>query len=202
MLAAALRASTDDPEVAPLPQRNDEAILATWRRFAPLIQRTLVRLLGPDEEVNDLAQEAFLQLHRSVSALRSPKALRPFVDGIAVHLAVHELRRRRVRQTQVLLPGQGPLPERSFSADPEARETMAGLLEVVGRLRPGDQEIFVLWQIEGLEQTDIAAVTGLSISTVRRRVRRIRRRVGTLVKGDARLAAYAERASGQLSGRA
>ena len=174
-------------------RRDEVAILAAWRRFGPLVQRTLERLLGSDEEVRDLSQEAFLQLYRSVSALRSPKAIRPFVDGIAVRLALHELRRRRVRGRQVLVPGQGLLPPRSTSADPEAREAMAHLMSMVGRLRAADQEIYVLSQIQGLEQTEISAATRLSISTVRRRLRRIRGRIDALVNADPALASYVQR---------
>jgi RNA polymerase sigma-70 factor, ECF subfamily len=182
------------PRTSELAPRDDEAIMSAWRRFGPLVERTLQRMLGSDEDVRDLSQEAFLQLYRSVPALRSAKAIRPFVDGIAVHLALHELRRRRMRARQVLLPGQGPIPQRTISADPEARQAMERLLRLVRRLRGVDQELFVLRQIEGLEQTDIATITGLSISTVRRHLRRIRRRIDLMVSADPALAAYAERA--------
>jgi RNA polymerase sigma-70 factor (ECF subfamily) len=174
--------------------RPDEAILAAWRRFGPLVRRTLAKMLGPDEEVRDLSQEAFLQLHRCVRALRSPDAIRAFVTGIAVRLALQEIRRRRVRGGQVLVPGQGLVPPASTSADPEAREAMARLMEVVGRLRAADRDLFVLRQIDGLEQSEICAATSMSISTVRRRLRRLERRIGSLVYADPALAYYAERA--------
>lgn len=184
-----------DAALAVRETRDEAAVLDAWRRLGPLVNRTLSRMLGGDDEVvQDLSQEAFLQLYQSAPALRSPKAIRPFVDGIAVHLALHELRRRRVRQGQLLVPGQGPLPPRTFDADPEAREAVAALLDLIGRLRPADRQLFVLWQVEGLDQTEISAATGLSISTIRRRLRRIRRRITSLVRTEPALAAYAERA--------
>lgn len=171
-----------------------ELALAAWRRFGPMVHRTLSRMLGSDEEVRDLSQEAFLQLYQSALPLRTRKLLRPFVDGIAMNLARGEIRRRRVRSEQLLVPGQGPLRQTSTSADPEAREVMASLLRLVGRLGPADREMFVLREIERLEQTDICSATNLSISTVRRRLRRLRRRIESLLHADPALAPYADRA--------
>jgi RNA polymerase sigma factor (sigma-70 family) len=175
--------------------RETDTLLAAWRRFRPLVRWVMVKMLGADDEdVRDLSQEAFLQLQRSAGALRSPESLRPFVTGIAIRVALREVRRRRVRSGQVLVPGQGLLPLASTNADPEAREAVTRLLRLVGRLRAADQQMFVLRQIEGREQTEICAATRLSISTVRRRLRRLQRRIEILVGADPVLAAYAERA--------
>jgi RNA polymerase sigma-70 factor (ECF subfamily) len=171
-----------------------DTLAAAWRRFGPLVRGTLLKMLGPDEEIRDLSQEAFLQLYRSVPGLRSPDAIRPFVVGIAVRLALYEIRRRRVRGRPVLLPGQGPVPASSTTEDPEAREVMAGLLRVVGRLSAADRYLFVLREIEGLEQAQISEATQLSVSTVRRRLWRLQRRIATIVNTDPTLSAYAERA--------
>ena len=106
-----------------------EALAAAWRRFRPMVRWVLVKMLGADDEdIRDLSQDAFLQLHRSVRGLRSPDAIRPFVTGIAIRVALREMRRRRVRSGQVLVPGQGLLPLASTQADPEAHEAMARLL--------------------------------------------------------------------------
>jgi RNA polymerase sigma-70 factor (ECF subfamily) len=193
ILTAARRAK-DAALAAEVIARPDEAIAATWRRFGPLVRRTLAKMLGPDEEVHDLSQEAFLQLYRSVPALRTPEAIRSFAAGIAVRLALQEKRRRRVRGGQVLVPGQAMVPLASTSADPEAREAVQRLQEVVGRLRAADQDLFVLRLIDGLEQTEISAATRMSISTVRRRLRRLERRLEILLHADPALADYADRA--------
>jgi RNA polymerase sigma-70 factor, ECF subfamily len=197
MLAESRRAK-DAALAARVIARPDEAILAAWRRFRPLVRWTLVKMLGPDDEdVRDLTQETFVQLYRSVQSLRSPAAIRSFAAGIAVRLALQETRRRRVRGGQVLVPGQAMLPLSSANADPEGREAMAGLVRVVAKLRPADRDMFVLRQILGFEQSEICAHTRMSISTVRRRLRRLQRRIDILTQADPALAAYTERAAGK-----
>lgn len=174
--------------------RPEAAIAATWRRFAPLVRWTLMKILGPDEDVRDLTQDAFVQLQRSVRALRSPESIRPFVTGLAIRVALREMRRRRVREGQVLVPGQGLVPLASTSADTDAREAMAHLVRVVSRLRPADRQMFRLRQLQGLDQQEICNTTGLSISTVRRRLRHLERRLEIQFRADPLLAPYAHRA--------
>lgn len=178
---------------------TNAAVLAAWRRFRPMVRRTLMRILGPDDELRDLSQEAFLQLYRSLGSLRSPEAMGSFVAGIAVRLALHEIRRRRVRGAQVLLPGQGPIPLEHTSHDPEAREAMERLREMLERLPAVDRDIFVLRQIDGLDQADIGAAIHLSVSTVRRRLRRLERRMDILLRADPALAGYVERGQRERS---
>jgi RNA polymerase sigma-70 factor (ECF subfamily) len=191
---AAARRARDAQLAARVIASPDDAIAEVWRRFRPLVRRILVKMLGTDEEVHDLSQEAFVQLYQSVRGLRSPEAIRSFVAGISVRLALQELRCRRVRGGQVLVPGQSLLPHHSINADPEAREAVARLLQLVGQLRETDQDIFMLRAIDGLEQTEISAATRMSVSTVRRRLRRLERRIEILVNNDPALADYAGRA--------
>lgn len=190
-LAAARRAKDAALAVRVMAQPDEDALIAAWRRFRGLVRQILRRMLGPVEEVRDLSQEAFLQFYRSIPGLRSPEAIRPFVAGIAVRLALEEIRRRRVRSGQVLVPGQGLVPPVSAQTDPEAREAVLRLYHAVGRLRAADQELFVMRLIDGLEHTEISAATRMSISTVRRRLRRLNRRLEILVQADPALAYYA-----------
>ena len=74
---------------------------------------------------------------------------------------------------------------------------MARLFELVGRLRAADRDMFVLRQVMGLEQLEICSATNLSISTVRRRLRRLQRRIEILTGAEPALADYADRAAGR-----
>jgi RNA polymerase sigma-70 factor (ECF subfamily) len=199
-LAAARRAKDTALAARVIATPDERTILAAWRRFRRMVRQILRKMLGPDEEVRDLSQEAFLQFCRSVPALRSPEAIRPFVAGIAARLALEEIRRRRVRGGQVLVPGQALVPPASTSTDPEAREAMARLYGLMDRLREPDRDLFVMRLVDGLEQSEISAATNMSISTVRRRLQRLQRRVDSLVSAEPALAAYAERAPRRVYG--
>lgn len=67
-----------------------------WRRFAPRVRQRLLRLLGAAQDFDDLVQDVFLQVFRSLRRLLHPHALEDFVLAVANNVARAEIRRRRV----------------------------------------------------------------------------------------------------------
>jgi RNA polymerase sigma-70 factor (ECF subfamily) len=148
---------------------------AVWQKFRPAVQITLKRLLGPGEDIADLTQDVFARFFGKVSELRNLDALRPFLIGIAFRRAREEIRRRHVRRSL------RPMIENHFredgrSWDPERRQTatrLVQLLEDLGR----DGMIYTLRVVEGRELAEVAATMKLSVSTVRRRLNRVVKRI-------------------------
>jgi RNA polymerase sigma-70 factor (ECF subfamily) len=153
-----------------------------WQRFRPVVQATLRRLLGPSEDINDLTQDVFARFFDKVGELRSLEALRPFVIGIAFRRAREEIRRRHVRRT--LRPMvESHFGDRPVFWDPAERQTAARLWSVLEQLGD-DGHIYALRVIEGQELAEIAAAVNLSISTVRRRLSRVTKRMERMAQTD------------------
>jgi RNA polymerase sigma-70 factor, ECF subfamily len=184
----------EDPLALPLPP-NEDAILAralmdgdrsaptlAWQRYRPVVQSTLKRLLGPGEDIADLTQDVFARFFDKVRELRSLDALRPFVIGIAFRRAREEIRRRHVRRT--LRPMvESHFGDRPVDWDPANRQTATRVFVVLSRLGV-DGQIYSLRIIEGRELSEIAAQMELSISTVRRRLARVTKRMERLAAND------------------
>jgi RNA polymerase sigma-70 factor (ECF subfamily) len=176
-----------------LVEGQKEAALAAWRRFNPLVHRTLRRMLGPGVDLQDLTQEVFLRFFGKIRELKKLESLRSFVMAIAVRRAQEEIKRRRVRRWFAPLLGEGILRPTTTEMDPEAREAIVHLYDTIDRLSVRDRTIYVLRYIEGLEQAEISAAIGLSISTVRRRLERLTKRVTSLMNSDPVLSQYLAR---------
>jgi RNA polymerase sigma-70 factor (ECF subfamily) len=152
-----------------------EAASTVWQRFRPAVQITLKRLLGPGEDIADLTQDVFARFFGKVSELRNLSAMRPFLIGIAFRRAREEIRRRHVRRSL------RPLIEDHFREDargwdPESRQTATRLVALLQDLGP-DGQIYALRVIEGRELAEVASTMNLSISTVRRRLGRVVKRI-------------------------
>ena len=80
--------------------------------------------------------------------------------------------------------------------DPEAREAIVHLYETIDRLNVRDRTIYILRFIEGLEQGEISQTMGISVSTVRRRLERLTKRVNSLMNSDPVLSQYLARRRG------
>jgi len=174
---------------------------AVWLTFGPGVHGLLRRLLGPDTETQDLAQEVFLRFFRKSDRVTAASSLKPFLFGICSRVAQEEMRRRRVHRW-LSLTSSGVLPERSVSnEDGGARDAVRNLYRILDCLSPSDRTVFVLRFIEQLELTDVAETLSLSFSTARRRIDRVWKRVRSQIEKDETLRAYLRTQDGESVGR-
>jgi RNA polymerase sigma-70 factor (ECF subfamily) len=172
--------------------RAGEAWAATtvWNRHSAMVYRLLDRALGSAHDSEDLTQEVFWRVFAAIHRLRDPAALRSFIYTTAVRMLRWHLRARRVRRFLMLSPA-GVLPEQPVRGeDSEGRELLQRFYRLLDHLAANDRTAYILRHVEELKLDEIAEVTGASLATVKRRVRRASERVAVLVKADADLAVY------------
>jgi RNA polymerase sigma-70 factor (ECF subfamily) len=172
--------------------RRGAAPLA-WRRFYPIVISTLRRLLGPGDDLPDLAQDVFARFFAKLRDLRKQGSIRAFVTGIAFRRAREEIKRRRVRRTSANLVLHH-LNELSLAriTDPERRHAAGRLYGMMSHLSENDRSAYTLRFVEGLELNEIALALQISLSTVRRSIRRASEQLDKLVRNDPMLASFSE----------
>jgi RNA polymerase sigma-70 factor (ECF subfamily) len=187
-------AGEDAALVLALRRGEARAELAAWNRFAPGVEATLRRLLGPGpaDERADLLQEVFIRFFARASTLREPAAVRGFLTGICLRVVSAEIAARRRRSWLRLTP-TGDAPEGAAGQrDDEAREAVRRYYRLLDHLRGEDRSIFVARTIEGLTLEEVAELHGVSVSTAQRRIERATARMALLVRRDPVLAAFVE----------
>lgn len=152
---------------------------ALFKRYARTVNGLAYRLLGRDEEVDDLVQEAFLSALRSLERLENPQAFAAWLCSILVRTA-HKTLRRRAMLTRLGLRRSTPIdPDLlvSRNAPPDVRSELAAIYGVLDRMRPEVRLALVLQRVEGLSVPEIAEQMNLSVSTVKRRLAVAERRL-------------------------
>jgi RNA polymerase sigma-70 factor (ECF subfamily) len=188
-------AGVEDADLARMAAAGDpRAASALWDRYSGLLRGILRRSLGPEGDVEDLLQEAFVGLFRTLPGLRDPELLRSFVAGTAFRIARSELRRRKVRRW-VSLTATGSLEEtpQPGASDPEARRAVKRLYELLDQLDNRGRMAFVLRHFEGYEMAELAQALRCSIATAKRSLTRVEGRLNAMVKRDPLLAVYLRR---------
>jgi RNA polymerase sigma-70 factor (ECF subfamily) len=145
---------------------------ALFKRHARTVNGLAYRLLGRDEEVDDLVQEAFLAALRSLDRLENPQAFAAWLCSILVRTA-HKTLRRRSMLTRLGLRRSAPIDPDvvvSHSAPPDVRSELAAIYSLLERMRPEVRVALVLHRVEGLSVPEIAERMALSVSTVKRRL--------------------------------
>ena len=174
-----------------LSQQDPEAQTVAWQRFAPMVNAMLTRTFGTGYDTEDLAQDIFLALFRSVHALREPRALKAYLLSITVRTIRYELRRKGSAR-RALIKHYALVADVWSSAPPsvEAREALVRFCRILNKLKSGDRMAFSLHFFDGLDLTAVSEALGVSMSTTKRRLARAKRWVARHSQRDAALVDY------------
>jgi RNA polymerase sigma-70 factor (ECF subfamily) len=145
---------------------------ALYRRYAPYVAAVATRLLGRDEEVEDLVQDVFLDAMRGISSVRDPRAVKGWLARIAVRTAVRRLRKRNLRRA-LHLENESVEYEglAAPSATPEQRELIAKIYRVLDGLPAQTRVIWALRHVLDEPLLSVAQLCACSQSTVQRKLR-------------------------------
>lgn len=151
-----------------------EAVAIIWDRYSNLVRGVVYGALGSDQGLEDLVQDVFLAFLRGAAKIQDGAALRGYLVAVAVRMVASEIRKRRVRRWVGLTP-TGELPDRAAErVDVEHREVLRALHRALQALKPRRRMAFVLRHVHGLDPVETARALGISESTVRREVDRVR----------------------------
>jgi RNA polymerase sigma-70 factor (ECF subfamily) len=169
------------------------------------VWRVLRRHGVPSRDLEDGCQDVFLVVFRSYDSFEGRSAVRSWLYGIAVRVALGRRRRAHVRREQLsdptsALPGPdaAPAPDGFDAAlQSEARELLAAALEA---LPAAKREVFALYELEGMTMSDVAAALAEPENTVLYRLYAARRDVLAFARKREQLAsagAFRARTRGQ-----
>src|SRR3954469_8218577 len=150
----------------------------TWEEIVSThsgrVYRLAYRLTGNQHDAEDLTQEVFVRVFRSLSTY-TPGTFEGWLHRITTNLFLDMVRRRaRIRfegmadDAHERLPGREPSPQQHF-ADTHFD---ADIQQALDTLAPEFRAAVVLCDIEGLSYEEIAATLGVKLGTVRSRIHR------------------------------
>ncbi|MBL0156338.1 MAG: sigma-70 family RNA polymerase sigma factor [Bryobacterales bacterium] len=164
------------------PAAFNEVVTAYRRR----IFGTISRLIGRPEDVEDVAQEAFLRLYFSLDQLRSPDVFEPWLYRLTVNAALDYLRKRKRRrlesrvsdlsEIQVTMADAAAGTHIQFEEHQKSRirETVDSLLSGVSE---EDRMLLTLKEVEGLTLKELEKVYHVNENALKVRLFRARQRV-------------------------
>jgi RNA polymerase sigma factor (sigma-70 family) len=155
------------------------------RDHQAMVFRTLLRLTGSREHVDDLAQEVFLRLYRALPSFRGEALMTTYLYRITVNVAQDEWkRRRRDDRSHVSLSDDVSNweerlqhPDRNAEQQIEEREFRQGVEEQLQKLSAIERNVLVLYHQEERSYEQIAYALGLPIGTVRTHLHRGRKKL-------------------------
>jgi RNA polymerase sigma-70 factor (ECF subfamily) len=154
-----------------------------FQEFQRPIYNYLLRMTQNPTEAEDLAQETFIRVHRSLPTFRGEASLSTWIYRIATNASFDHFRRRSTRQAENNysldeLEAEGEWVSDGSAASPEQladqSEMSSCVQRFIRRLPPDYRAALVLHDLQGLKNREIAEVLNVPLSTVKIRLHRAR----------------------------
>lgn len=149
---------------------DTEAIAIVVQRFQPPVYGLCLRLLQDRHDAEDVSQEVFLRIFRSLKRWDGARPLKPWIMAIAVNRCRTWLSQRK-RQPELSAYLQDTAPSRP--AD-ESAELVGEIRKAVDDLRLEYRTVFVLFHEQGLPYEEIAQAMDKPVGTIKTWLHRAR----------------------------
>ncbi len=150
-----------------------------------MVFRTLYRLLGSREHLEDLAQEVFLRLYRALPNFRGESLVTTYLYRIAVNVAQNEWKRRKRLDRPLISISEETSaweerlehPDRNAEQQMVEREFRLRVEEQLQELSGVERAVLVLYHQEERSYEQIAEALGMPIGTIRTHLHRGRKKL-------------------------
>jgi RNA polymerase sigma-70 factor (ECF subfamily) len=133
-------------------------------------------------EAEDLTQDVFVHLFRTIGSFRGESAFSTWLHRLTVNIVLMHFRKRR-KAERTTQSGELPVQIAAGSQHPERMRIVDRILlsEVLAKLPDGYREAVVLYDIEGLQHSEIAEMKGRSTGTSKSQLHKGRAMLRTLI---------------------
>ena len=164
-------------------RENENEVKILYERYASMVFRRCRTFLKSEDEAWDATQEVFMKLMRSIETIEKKDSIYSWLLSASTNHCISQLRKRRLETFDEEYHGPvegGGLPqERRMLLDEIMRHFLAPWDEKI-------RQVIIYTYIDGYRQEEIAKLTGMGESTIRRHLTNFRRQSATvsLQRGD------------------
>jgi len=171
-----VRENVPDPPgfVERLRAGDPDAFEQLVRAYQHRVFGVAVRMLGNAAEAEEIAQEVFLRVHRSVGEFRGEAKLSTWLYAIASRLCLNRLQSGERRHRRAGEEALADVPADDAGGGVERAEVETALRQAIAALPEERRIVVVLRDVEGLSYEEIARALDLELGTVRSRLHRAR----------------------------
>lgn len=162
-----------------------------YERHRTDVARLVYRMLGARGDLEDVIQEVFVQVYKSLKDFRGQAKFSTWLHRVTVNVVL--MHRRAARSRPVFAdepPAEPALRSGDIAPDEDAerRERVRAFGRLLGRLADKKRIVFILHELEGIAPTEIAKIVGAPVLTVRTRLFYARRELEAMLRDEPSLA--------------
>jgi len=177
---------SDDHELVRLTLDGDnQAFGEIVRRYENMVARTVKSMLGDVQQADDVGQDTFIRLYKSLKDFRGDSRLGTYIQRIAINQSLNEIRRSK-RFLSMFYRSDDKDDSREIeisSGDNEGERDMKEIVNMaISKLDPDFRSVVVLRAINGYSTKEAAEILEVPLGTVLSRLSRAREQLKKLLK--------------------
>lgn len=148
------------------------------------VHATLYRVLGANVDMEDLIQDAFLEIFKALPGFRGEASLGSWIDRVTVRIAYAHIARRRPAPVSLSIVPDVRAPEAGAEERAMGREAARRLYAALDRLEPRQRIAYALNVIDGRSIADVAKAMDATTVLTKVRVWRARKAIEAQARRD------------------
>ncbi len=186
------RMADEESLIAKAAAGDTVAFRKLYERHRGDVARLVYRMLGARSDTDDVIQEVFFQVYKSLKDFRGQSKFSTWLHRVTVNVV---LMHRRAARSRPVYSEESPS---DLTADQEAvlpdedadrRARVRVFSQLLDKLADKKRVVFVLHELEGVPPAEIAEIVGCPVLTVRTRLFYARRELEALIAEEPTLAA-------------
>lgn len=177
---------TDEELVAQARVGDQRALRSIIERYERKVAATVIGMLGPGPDAEDVGQETFIRFYKAIDRFRGDSSLGTYLTRIAINQSIKALKRRQTwRRRFVSRDDEGvELPERGLDGRElvETEDRKRVIDRALKALTPDYRAVVVLRFIEGYSTKETAGILGIAEGTVMSRLYRATDKLGAILR--------------------
>lgn len=172
---------SDEELMAQYQKGEESAFQQLFSRHKRGVYGYILRYTRNEQESEEIFQDAFIKMHRAAPTWIPSAKFSTWLYTIVRNLCIDAHRKKKIRRT-ISLDEKGEDDERSLydvvASDDPSPDSQTSDLEIgkvleaaLAKINPDQREVFLLREKSGLKFEEIAEVLGVSVNTVKSRMR-------------------------------
>jgi RNA polymerase sigma-70 factor (ECF subfamily) len=168
-------------------QAGDTACFACLLdKYSGQVHNLVLRVVGNREDAEELTQDVFMKVYRGIPSFKGESSLSTWIYRIAYNTAISATRRKKqtflaVEEAQISNVSEEEVATALGYTGPS--EQVARLETALELLPPDERGIILLYYMQDKTVDEVAGITGWSVSNVKTKLFRIRKKLFVLLKG-------------------
>jgi len=174
---------TEEELIVSLKRAEEKAYVEVMRLYKEQIAKTVFGMLGNGAEAEDIGQEVFIRLFKSIDKFKGEAKLATYITRIAINLSLNAIQRRK-RKWQIFYSGEKKDERLNAFADSRTekqKDEKELVRRAVSLLDSNYREVVVLKVFQGYKSKEVAEILQIPLGTVLTRYARAQKKLKILI---------------------